>query len=37
VASGARFRVQTNDALLTVMAHTYGQDVVSERLSFKIA
>lgn len=34
-ASGARFlEIQTNDALLMVMAHTYGRDVVSEKIVF---
>jgi GNAT superfamily N-acetyltransferase len=34
-ASGARFfEVQTNDALLTVMALTYGRDVASEKIVF---
>jgi GNAT superfamily N-acetyltransferase len=34
-ASGARFfEVQTNDALLAVMAHAYGKDLVSEKIVF---
>lgn len=34
--SGARFfEVQTSDALLAVMLHTYGRDVVSEKIVFR--
>ncbi len=34
-ASGARFfEVQSNDVLLTVMLHTYGRDVASEKIVF---
>ena len=34
-ASGARFfEVQSNDVLLTVMLHTYGREVVSEKIVF---
>lgn len=36
VASGARFlEVQTSDALLAVMLHTYGKNVVSEKIVFR--
>ncbi len=34
-ASGARFfEVQSNDALLTVMLHTYGREIASEKIVF---
>ncbi len=34
-ASGARFfEVQNNDVLLTVMLHTYGRDIASEKIVF---
>ncbi len=34
-ASGARFfEVQTNDVLLTILAHTYGRDIASEKIVF---
>jgi len=35
-ASGARFfEVQTNDTLLTVLVHTYGQNIASESIVFE--
>src|SRR5262245_13826674 len=35
-ASGARFfEVQTSDTLLTVMLHTYGSDLASEKIVFR--
>jgi GNAT superfamily N-acetyltransferase len=35
-SSGARFfEVQTSDALLAVMLHTYGRDIVSEKIVFR--
>jgi GNAT superfamily N-acetyltransferase len=36
IASGARyFEAQTNDTLYTVMVHTYGREIVSEKIVFK--
>jgi len=37
-ASGARFmEIQSNDALLTVMLHTYARDICSEKIVFRDA
>jgi hypothetical protein len=34
-ASGARFfEVQSNDVMLTIMLHTYGRDIASEKIIF---